>query len=173
MVGKLLQIYHVDDQLYSCQFPFCFRGLWKQGYQCQVCTCVVHKRCHQHVITKCPGSKDATREDVSLQTLSPAYIITKCPGSKDATRKDVSLHVCCTQTLSLAYVITKCPGSKDATREDVSLHVCCTQTLSPAYIITKCPGSIDAMREDVKFKAVFLIRCNTQETHEALTQELS
>ncbi|KAK3093554.1 hypothetical protein FSP39_017258 [Pinctada imbricata] len=42
-------------------------GLWKQGYQCQVCTCVVHKRCHQHVITKCPGSKDASRDD-AMQT---------------------------------------------------------------------------------------------------------
>ncbi|KAJ8250655.1 hypothetical protein COCON_G00225770 [Conger conger] len=44
----------------------------KQGYQCQVCTCVVHKRCHELIITKCAGLKkqEDTPEEVGSQRFS-------------------------------------------------------------------------------------------------------
>nr|AXU05739.1 putative protein kinase C [Penaeus vannamei] len=48
-------------------------GLGKQGYQCQVCTCVVHKRCHQSVVTRCPGSKSET---INEEPYSPGKLST-------------------------------------------------------------------------------------------------
>ncbi|KAL6433766.1 hypothetical protein ACFW04_005782 [Cataglyphis niger] len=53
-------------------------GLGKQGYQCQVCTCVVHKRCHKLVITKCPGMRDegkGTGLQSNQDTESPRFSI--------------------------------------------------------------------------------------------------
>ncbi|KAL7987310.1 hypothetical protein Chor_006229, partial [Crotalus horridus] len=43
----------------------------KQGYQCQVCTCVVHKRCHELIITKCAGLKKQEAHDERFSVNMP------------------------------------------------------------------------------------------------------
>ncbi|XP_077350688.1 protein kinase C epsilon type-like isoform X2 [Festucalex cinctus] len=52
---------------------FIWGVLGKQGYQCQVCTCVVHKRCHELIITKCAAMKkqeDKVEEPAASQRFS-------------------------------------------------------------------------------------------------------
>lgn len=44
---------------------FCW-GLNKQGYQCKVCNCAVHKKCHGKILGTCPGSAKDSRETKML-----------------------------------------------------------------------------------------------------------
>ena len=50
------------------QFTYCsfcnefIWGLNKQGYQCKVCNCAVHKKCHSSILGNCPGSAKDSRE---------------------------------------------------------------------------------------------------------------
>ncbi|KAK3794161.1 hypothetical protein RRG08_062405 [Elysia crispata] len=48
---------------------FCGEFLWglnKQGYQCQICNCAVHKKCHDKILGRCPGNAKDSRETMML-----------------------------------------------------------------------------------------------------------
>ncbi|XP_063857759.1 putative protein kinase C delta type homolog isoform X8 [Scylla paramamosain] len=49
---------------------FCGDFLWgfgKQGYQCQMCQCAVHKKCHDKILGNCPGSGKESQQTIYLR----------------------------------------------------------------------------------------------------------
>ncbi|VDL96550.1 unnamed protein product [Schistocephalus solidus] len=93
------------------QFTFCslcndfIWGLWNQAYQCQVCTCVVHKRCYQNVITQCPGVRaPPTGPNAVLQVVYNLTLLRRLPLAILLFCTFLSsyrlIHMCCIRFVS-------------------------------------------------------------------------
>lgn len=42
-------------------------GFGKQGYQCTICTMVCHKKCHEIILSNCPGTQNAAEETKKMK----------------------------------------------------------------------------------------------------------
>ncbi|XP_001627685.2 calcium-independent protein kinase C [Nematostella vectensis] len=82
---------------------FIWGVIGKQGYQCQVCTCVVHKRCHKMVVTKCPG----TRQDAETMPLGGGSLRFKMDVPHKFEKKSYNRPTFCELCGSLLYGIVR------------------------------------------------------------------
>ncbi|XP_030628019.1 protein kinase C, eta, b [Chanos chanos] len=104
----------------------CNNFIWgvfgKQGYQCQVCTCVVHKKCHHLVVTECPRMKKQASEERQSQRFS-----INVPHRFSVHNYKVPTY--CNHCGSLLYGVIKqglqCKGCK------MNIHIRCEKNVAP------------------------------------------
>ncbi|XP_060773666.1 protein kinase C, eta, b isoform X3 [Neoarius graeffei] len=143
----------------------CKNFIWgvfgKQGYQCQVCTCVVHKKCHHLVVSECPKMKKTANGGASQ-----GFSI-NVPHRFHVHNYKVPTY--CNHCGSLLYGLVKqglqCKGCK------MNVHIRCEQNVAPNCGVNS--AELASKLAEIGLEAGRLSKHNSQVRHQLYCEKNS